>query len=357
MTDCQSMNKAKLEEFGNNISRDVSGTLVIAMCSIGDQLGLFKALNLSGPLTSQELADGTGISERYAREWLSCLACAGYIEYSPDTRSFHLPPEHAAFLAHEGGSRFVGGMLQRMPLSWGAFNTIKDAFLSGSGIPLDTYGPTIAEATERGTSTWHDHKLIQQWIPAVPDVQEMLTKGVSVADIGSGAGHAVIRLAETFPRSNYVGFDVFKPSIERAIFNADVAEVSDRVKFESRDIIHGLPGSFDLITTFDVIHDLPHPFKALVAIREALNPDGVYLMLEIKCSDKLQDNFGHHGAQRYGNSIFHCMSTSLGAGGKGLGTMGMPQTVIEEYCREAGFSDVARVDIDDKMNSLYAIRV
>lgn len=357
MTSASPLDEAKLEEFGRTVAGDLSGTLVMAMCSLGDRLGLFKELVAGGPATSEELARRAGISERYAREWISCLACAGYLEYRSEDRRFSLPPEHAAFLAQEGGPRFVGGTLQRLPLSWGAIEVVERAFRTGAGIPLDTYGPGIAEATERGTATWHDHKLIQQWIPAVPEVQAMFERGASVADVGSGSGRALIRLAEAFPESRYVGFDVFEPAVERAIASAEAAGVADRVRFEQRDINDGLPDRFDVVTTFDVIHDLPHPRETLAEIRKALKPGGAYLMLEINSADRLEDNFGARGAMRYGNSVFHCMSTSLGAGGEGLGTMGMPPSRVEEYCREAGFGSVSRVGVEDPMNVLYEIRL
>ena len=165
---------------------------------------------------------------------------------------------------------------------------------------------------------------MQQWIPAVDGAHEKLEAGTRYADIGCGAGHALIKLAQTYPRSSFVGYDSFQGAIEQAQRAAEHARLSDRVRFELLDAADGLPEQYDLISTFDVVHDAIDPVGLLRAIRRALEPDGTYLMLEMRCADDPSDNVGPFGTLLYGISVLYCMTTSLAHGGAGLGTCGCP---------------------------------
>ncbi len=139
--------------------------------------------------------------------------------------------------------------------------------------------------------------------------------------------------------------------------NAISARVADRVKFRQLDIVvDGLPEKYDIITTFDVVHDMVNPRGALHAICQALQPNGTYLMLEINCKDKLEDNIGPLGAFFYSMSVLYCMTTSLAAGGEGLGTAGLPESKVREFCKEAGFRTVHRLPIENPFNVLYEIK-
>jgi SAM-dependent methyltransferase len=174
-----------------------------------------------------------------------------------------------------------------------------------------------------------------------------------VADVGCGRGRALIKLAQAFPRSRYIGYDNFGPTVARATANAREAGVSDRVRFEERDASKGLPAQFDVITTFDVVHDAVDPLQLLQSIRRALMPGGVYVCLDINCSDKLEENANPLGAMFHGVSVFYCMTTSLANNGAGLGTLGFHEAKVRDLCEKAGFSSVRRVPLENPFNNLY----
>lgn len=117
-----------------------------------------------------------------------------------------------------------------------------------------------------------------------------------------------------------------------------------------------MPDNYDVITTFDVIHDATDPSGLLHAIRQALKPDGVYVCLEINCSDKLEENVGPLAALFHGVSLFYCMTTSLAHGGAGLGTLGVPESKLRDLCVEAGFGQVRRA-VENPFNILYKVRL
>lgn len=347
---------ARQEAFIEKALTDTSATMTTALAAIGDRLGLFKELASSGPVTSSELAARAHINERYAREWLGGMVTAGYLEYDPTTRRFRMPPEHVAALAQENGPFFFGGVYHMMLALMGILDPLMEVFRNGGGVPQSAYSEHLWEGMERFTNAWFENLLTQQWIPNMPDVQRNLEEGASVADVGCGRGRAVIKLAQVFPKSRYVGFDVFERQIERASANAKEAGVADRVRFEQIDVSKGLPEKYDIITTFDVIHDAVDPQGLLRTIRGALKPGGIYACLDVNCSDKLEENVGALGALFHGFSVLYCMTTSLAKGGAGLGTLGFHESKVRQMCAEAGFGSVRRVPVENPFNKLYEIR-
>ncbi|MBI4218822.1 MAG: methyltransferase domain-containing protein [Chloroflexi bacterium] len=350
------INEEKRDLFAQRVVNDISATAVTTMSIIGDRLGLFKDLASHGPATSEELADRTGIKERYAREWLGSLACAGYLEYDPVTQRFTLPPEHAPCLAEERGPFFVGGFVEVFPSWWEHLDALVHAFKNGGGIPQRAYNDHMWSGLERFTASWFENLLVQVWIPAVPEVQTRLQKGAVMADVGCGNGRALIKLAQTFPESRFVGYDIFGPAIENARANATLAGVAERIRFEQLDVSRGMPEKFDVIATWDVVHDMANPRGALKAIRQALKRDGIYLLLDINCSDKLQENIGPLGAMFYGVSVLYCLTTAMADGGEGLGTVGLPPARVRELSAQAGFSKVNQLPLENPFNILYEIR-
>ncbi len=191
------------------------------------------------------------------------------------------------------------------------------------------------------------------YLAAMPEVQAKLEHGTDVADIGCGYGKALIKLAQTYPRSRYVGYDTFAPSIAKATAKAQEAGVADRVRFEHRDVSQGLPQQYDVITTFDVVHDAVNPQGLLRAIHEGLRPDGRYVCMDFSASDKLEENAGPIGSLFYGGSVMYCMTTSLANHGEGLGTLGLPETKMRELAAEAGFGEVKRFPTEVPFKALY----
>jgi 2-polyprenyl-3-methyl-5-hydroxy-6-metoxy-1,4-benzoquinol methylase len=209
---------------------------------------------------------------------------------------------------------------------------------------------------ERFSAGWFENLLLQQWIPAMPEVEAKLKEGADVADVGCGRGRALIKMAQAFPTSRYTGYDAFGPTVDQATERARKAGVTDRVKFEQLDVTKGLPQLFDVITTFDVVHDAVDPLGLLKAIRRALNPDGIYVCLDSNCSDKLEENAGPLGAIFHGVSVLYCMTTSLSNGGMGLGTLGFHETKVRELAAAAGFGSVRKLPLENPFNNIYEIK-
>jgi 2-polyprenyl-3-methyl-5-hydroxy-6-metoxy-1,4-benzoquinol methylase len=350
------LDEAKVEAFMQKALGDFSSSMTTGLVTLGDRLGLFKNLAENGPATSEELAQRTGVNERYAREWLRGMTAAGYLERDDDSGRYVLPPEHAPVLAQEAGPMFLAGGLQMLPAMYAPFDHLLEVFRSGGGVQQSEYPPDLWDGMQRFTAGWVENMLIEEWMPTMPHLHEKLQRGAKAADVGCGAGQASIAYAKAYPNSTFVGFDAFGGQIERAQQNAEASGVGDRVSFELLDVAQGLPEKYDLVTTFDVIHDAVDPRGLLKAIRQGTKDDGDYVLLEINCADRHEDNKGPLAAMFYGFSVFYCMTTSLANGGEGLGTCGMPEAKVRELCTEAGFSTVDKLPLDDPFNIIYDVR-
>lgn len=347
---------ARAEEFVGKALTDTSGFSTTILAGIGDRLGLWRALADHGSLTSGELAERADIDERYAREWLGGMATAGYLEYTPEAGRWTLPPEHVPVLADEGGPVFFGGTFQMLRGMASVHDELLEVFRTGGGVKQEAYHPDMWDGMERFTAGWFENHLIQEWMPALPDVDAALRAGASVVDVGCGRGRGLIKLARAYPESTFVGIDAFQGTIDAARANVEAAGLSDRVTIVHADAATEIPGEYDVIFTFDVVHDAVDPAGLLRQIRAALRPGGTYVCLDINASHRLEENVGTLGALFHGCSVMYCMTTSLAGGGEGLGTVGFNEDVARKMCAEAGFSSVHRVPMENPFNILYEIR-
>ena len=351
-----SLEDARRSRFVDKVLEDMSGTTMTMLAVIGDRLGLFKDLEARGPATSADFAERAGIKERYAREWLSAMANSGYLDYDPRRSVFSMPEAHGAVLAHENGPQFLGGVYQMLPALIGQLDAVTRSFQDGGGVSPSEYDDGIWNGMERFTNVWFENMLVQEWIAAMPEVGAKLERGALVADVGCGRGRAIIKLAQSFPNSRYVGYDVHGPSIQRANQNAATAGVADRVRFEVRDAAEGLPARYDVITTFGALHDAANPRGIVGAIRRAMRPNGRYVCVEVPCADKLEENTGPLGELFHGYSVLYCMTASLARGGEALGALGVTEPKVRELCFEAGFGDVRRLPLQNPFNVVYEIK-
>ena len=355
MTVTPASDATRTEAFAEKVMADFAGASACYLGAIGDALGLFTDLAERGPATSAELAARAGIDERYAREWLAGVHAAGYLAIDRATGQYALPTEHVPVLAEEAGPLFFGAMFRDSVEKGETFDALLTAFRRGGGIPMSAFTEQNRETLARCTAPWFAHALTDEWIPRLPEVAASLEAGASVADVGCGRGAAVIRLAQLYPRSRFVGFDLHAGDIAYAADAARVAGISDRVRFETLDAAADLPGPFDVITTFDVIHDAVDPAGILRRIHAALRPSGRYICVDINCAERPEDNVGPVATILYAFSVNYCLTVSLAEAGAGLGTCGLSEPVLRRMAADAGFRSVRHLPIDDPFNTVYEL--
>lgn len=348
------MDRAKIEAFLERFVGMAAGATTIGLLAIADRSGLTGHLGDNGGGTAAEIAAAADLNERYVQEILSGLAAAGVIEYEPDTETFHLPPEHGLFLSDPSSPYFMGGWLDMIPSVFRQIDGIATAAVHGGGVGFEEFGIEIIKGIDRGNAPSQSAFLTSKWLPEVPGLVSRLEQGIRVADVGCGSGTVARLIAEEYPNSKVFGYDASERSIAVARSRADGIE---NLEFHTYSIkeIPSEPG-FDLVTAFDVIHDLVDPLGSLEHIRDTLRPDGSFLMMEPNVSSNLEDNLHDLGTLFYGISVMHCMTQSLAKDGEGLGAAwGRQQT--ERYAREAGFSSFQPLeDISNRFSAFYLLQ-
>ena len=349
----------KAGAFAFKVLGDVTAGQMGTLATIADRLGLWRHLAEGGPATCAAFAARAGIAERYAREWLSAMACHGYVAYDDGTKHFAMTPEQAAVLVDPDSPLYLATVFPMIQSYWVNLDLLTEAFKTGGGVPQSAYGADWMCGFERFTRTGFRNNFARDWVPAMPQADAALRAGGAVADIGCGNGQALLFLAQGYPEATLVGFDAYPPAIDAANANAKAAGLDGRVRYEVCDATTGIPGQFDLITTFDVVHDMPRPRPALAAIRRALKPDGTYFMQEFNFSGDLQANIDHPmgiGSFGYSASTNYCMTQALAVGGEGTGTC-MGEEKARELASEAGFTHFRRIDFpQNPFNLFYEIR-
>jgi 2-polyprenyl-3-methyl-5-hydroxy-6-metoxy-1,4-benzoquinol methylase len=340
----------------------IQNSAMLGPIVLGLRLGLYEALAAARDRTSEQLAASTGLHERWVREWLRQEACAGIIDYAPQADGngrFSISPESAALLADRDGPRWMGGTFYSLPLLLGNLGRLEESFRTGVGLTWDDRGAEASHATEQGFRTWHQHQLVPVALPKLDGVIEKLQAGAMAADVGCGAGIAVVAMAQAFPKSEFHGYDISQAALDRAEANAREAGVAN-ARFHNA-AIDPLPedGRFDLVTTFDVLHDLTAPGKMVAAIRRAIKRDGTWLIADINGQPTFEDNLEKNPLARmmYAMSIMSCMSSAMSEpGGAGLGTLGLPEPAMRELVAAAGFTRFRRVEIPHPVNAFYEVR-
>jgi 2-polyprenyl-3-methyl-5-hydroxy-6-metoxy-1,4-benzoquinol methylase len=336
---------------------------VANMIHLGTQLGLYRALRGAGPLGADELAERTGLSERWLLEWLRGQAAARVLTYvpgaEPDSGRFALPPEGEHVLADDDNLASALGAFVALPDHAAVVERLPEAFRTGRGLSYDDRGPNCAHQVERTLAAWHRHKLVQVVLPAVDGLVARLEAGALVADVGCGAGLAILAMAAAFPASEFHGYDLSRHAIDRAQGNQRTAGVANAEFHVARGEDLPSDGRFDLVTTFDCIHDMTRPDLVIAAIRRACRPDGVWLCADIKSAPTFEENLERNPmlAMMYANSVMSCMSSALSEpDGLGLGTLGFNPTVARRMAGDGGFGSFTIHDFDSPANLYYEIR-
>jgi SAM-dependent methyltransferase len=336
------VDEAKLNQFIGQILSDLGGALSVALVRIGDRLGLYRALYAGGPLTSHELAAGTNVAERYAREWLSHQAASGYVSYDPGSGKFTLPPEQAMVFAEptspvymQGGFDVAAVMMENQAL-------VEPAFRTGKGVGWGDQSQCLFCATGRFFRPGYHNSLVASWLPALDGVVAKLERGAAVADVGCGHGFSTVIMAKAFPNSTFIGYDFHLGSVEQARLHAEQHGVSANTRFEV-SLASKFPGKdLDLVTFFDCLHDMGDPAGAARHVRQTLRSDGRWMIVEPAAGDRLEDNLNPVGRLYYAASTMVCVPTSLDQPvGAALGAQAGFAS-LSAVIREGGFGQVRK---------------
>jgi len=345
----------KLMAFLGQVIGELGATVNAGLIVAGDRLGLYKAMAGAGPISSTELAEKTGTAERYIREWLNAQAAGGYVTYDPATQKYELPLEQAMALADEDSPAFVGGAFELATATLKAEPHIEESFRTGAGYGWHQHDIGVSTGCERFFRPGYNANLVSAWIPALDGVEEKLRVGARIADIGCGLGASSRLLATSYPRSKVSGFDYHKESIELAKKKAKDAGLADRLTFDQASA-STFPGTgYDLVAVFDSLHDMGDPVGVAKHVKQALAPDGTWLIVEPIAGDTVEQNLNPVGRAYYAFSTFLCVPNSLSQEvGLALGAQA-GQKKIHDVVTAAGFTRFRKIG-ETPFNLVYEAR-
>jgi 2-polyprenyl-3-methyl-5-hydroxy-6-metoxy-1,4-benzoquinol methylase len=321
------------------------GALELYTVYLGDRLGLYRALADGGAASSSELAERTGTTERYVREWLEQQASGGFLEVDdpgagPLARRYRMPPEHIAVLADQDDLRY--GAYQGIELVRAArgLPDLVDAFRSGGAPPPLAWEPEGRAEFNRALFL---NLLGREWLPAIPEVDRRLRgePPARVADMACGTGWSSIAMARAYPRITVHGFDLDPDAVAVATGHARDAGVAGRVAFLVADAASPeVSGRYDLVTIFEGLHDMPRPVDALVAARAMLAEGGSVVIADEGVEDEFTAPGSDWDRYHYGWSVVSCLPAVMGDPRTAATGAVLRPATLRRFATEAGFSDV-----------------
>lgn len=336
------INQTVLEDHAHRLLTELSAGYGGVMVSIGAKLGLYKAMDGAGPLTSQELADRTGCAERYIREWLNTQVSGEYVVYHPATNRYELTPELGVILADETSPYTMLHGWQIVASMWADEDKTLRAFRTGEGVAWGDHDGRMVCGVAAFFRNSYNASLVESWLPALDGMTDRLARGATVADVGCGHGYSTVLMAKAYPASRFHGFDAHEESIEAARELARKEGVSERVTFETADAATYGGRDYDLICFFDALHDMGRPLDAAHRARQALAQDGTVMLIEPFAGDRVEDNINPVSRLYYAGSTALCCAHAISERGTHVLGAQAGAAQLGDLLREAGFSRVRK---------------
>lgn len=333
----------RLNAFVGKMLGDLGGAFSVPTVRLGFRLGLFDALHAHGTMTAEELATRAGnLTPRYVREWALAQAANGYVSHDAATERFSLSPEQAMVFALKDSPVYLAGAFEIAAAMIEGEPKVERAFRTGEGVRWGETAGCLFCATGAFFRPGYVNNIVQQWLPSLDGVMEKLGAGAKVADIGCGVGFSTLLMAAAFPASRFTGFDFHAPSVEQARQHAKEHGLADRASFEVATAKQISDSGFDLITSFDCLHDMGDPAGCAAHVRRILAKDGTWMIVEPIAGNRPEENMNPVGRLYYNASTMICVPTSLDQEvGAALGAQA-GEARLTEVIRSGGFNHVRR---------------
>ncbi|MDK1373292.1 MULTISPECIES: methyltransferase domain-containing protein [unclassified Sinorhizobium] len=337
------IDQAKLDAIVSRAIGDLSAGYGGVMVSLGNRLGLYKAMAGAGPLTSHELANRADCAERYVREWLGSQVAGGYVTYHAKSGTYELTPEQALVLAEDDSPVFIPHAWAVPASMWADENKAVEAFRTGRGIAWGDHDGRLYCGVAAFYRNAYKASLVAEWLPALGSgIEKKLRTGARVADVGCGHGHSTVLMAKAFPASRFHGFDIHPESIVEARKVAEAAGVSDQITFSTARADDYPGADYDLICFFDCLHDMGNPVAAAAHAAKAIAGEGSVMLVEPFANDRVEDNVSPVARIYYAASTTICCAHAISDGGHLVLGAQAGEVRLADVFRKAGFSRFRR---------------
>lgn len=352
------------EAFAGRVFESVLGLFDCWSIYLGDKLGLYEALAVSGPMTRDELVSESGAHWRYVTEWLEQQVTTGILavddpKASHEERRYSLPAAHAEVLVDRDSLDYLTPFIRLVTAGGIQLPALVEAYRSGGGVSWEQYGPDMRTGQAEMNRPWFLNALGSDWFPSVPDLhQRLLVPDARVADIGCGEGWSAIAIAQAYPNLTVDAFDVDEASIDAARGNAAASGVADRIRFHHVDGSNIAGDSeYDVVALFECVHDMPQPVEVLGAARRLAKADGHVIVMDEAVGDAFGDRNDEVERLMYGFSLFVCLPDGMShESSVGTGTVMRPSQ-LTEYAVSAGFGRVSILPIENDLWRFYSLEL
>lgn len=361
MVDTQ-VQETGVDHVAQRIVGSALGMFDLLVIALGDRLGYYRLLADNGPMSASELADVSATAERYAREWLEHQAVAGLLEVddggSAAQRRYHLGPGVAEVLADTVHPSHLAPLARQLAAAARQLPVLVRAYRDGTGVPWSTFGEDMRESEGDLNRPAYHHLLADEWLSALPDVQQRLRQSPHprIADVGCGAGWSCIALAQGYPRAQVDGYELDAPTVQLAQRHAVEAGVADRVRIHQADITQVAPEErYDLVTAFECLHDLPYPVSALTAMRHLVGPDGAVLVADMKVADEFTAPGDEVERLMYGFSVLVCLPDSMSSPDSAATGTVLRADTLRRWVTESGYRGVDILPVEHDLWRFYRL--
>lgn len=349
------IDESRMMEFLGRVAGDAGAAFTGVSTALGVQLGLYAGMTPAAPMTPRQLADRTGLTERYVREWLALQAANGYVVRESGNDTYTLPAEHAMVLAEPTSPAYLMGLFGMLEGVYGSMSALAEAYRTGSGVDWGNHSEGFFGAVAEGFRPGYAAALVHQWLPAIPGAVEKLERGVAVADIGCGHGFSTVLMAKAFPRSRFTGYDLHAPSIEAARRLAEREGVAGRVTFEVASATDFPGDDFGIVTFFDCLHDLGDPGAALARVEKALAADGACMIVEPNAPAAAEDATNPISRLFFATSPILCLPAAIAQNGPHALGNHYGEPILRAIAAEAGLSSW-RLAAEGPVSRVYDVR-
>lgn len=343
------------EMFGRLVA-DTAAAAAVTMIALGARSGLLAELAEAGPLSAPDLAARTGQHPAYVGQWARSLVRAGYL--ISDSQGYYTLGGPAGALLGDPDGPMYAADLARLITALGVMTDRVVADLPhGRGIPATDYPDELFAAIRQKDGNRLARALTGEWITQVAGLAERLRAGAEVIHVGCADGQAMVALARAFEGAQVTGYEQVPAQVEQARRAIEQSGLRDRLTLRETDPAVGLPPGQTLIMLFDVLHDAPDPLSLLTAVRAALAPDGVVLLLETNGDEHPPTGPDPSGALLYAISTLQNVPQALARdrSAEPLGMLGLPVSALTDLARAAGLVIAEKLAEPSPFNTLYLL--
>jgi len=339
------MAEVTVPEQAGIILGQIAGYVGVRTIIIGIQSGLLEEIaKHEAGITAESLARVTGFDPLYVKVWSNAAYSSEILEVGAD-KTFTLAPHMESLLLNIDFPGYVGGV----PIVLDTpeiFDRFSERLPSGQRTWWDETSHEFIQSVS-GTGRPFYTRLIPGGFGLVPGLTEKLENGAAVAELASGAGVGLVRLAHTFAKCTVVGIDGDRYSVEATRQRLVDHGISDRVSVEQSTLEAWQPTpQYDMVFINISMHECRDIDLVTNNVRQALKPGGQFVISDFPFPETIESLRTVPARVMAGIQFFEAQ----------IDDQLMPTSEFVDLLSRNGFKDVGSQDITPVHNLIYGTK-